>query len=112
MARQLTFTFMEKEYILEFNRKTTLETGVSIAELQGIADDPMLALKLIPTIWSKAFEMHHSDCPEETKEMIYEAFADKEELVGALTELYLYPLEALFGNAPKGKNLKWKKNWK
>lgn len=107
--KQITFTYEDKEYILEFNRDTAKEAGVPTKELQDLENEPMKALDLIPQIWCAAFEMHNPSCPQETRMAIYEAMEGKdEELVTALIGIYMHPLETLFA---KEGNVKWKKNW-
>lgn len=108
--KKITFTYNDKEYTLEFNRKTVKECGVSVQDLQDLEKDPMSALEIIPRIWCYAFKVHHDELSEDECMEIYDNMTGKDEkLVEALVGIYVHPLETLFA---KEGNVKWKKNWK
>lgn len=108
--KQLYFNFEDKDYILEFNRKSCEETDVKFSDLERMEKEPELALDIIPRIWSGAFLMHHPSCDEETKEKIYDVILGKDkDLPTSLIEMYADPLVTLFDSSEG--NLEWKKNW-
>ena len=110
MAKQITFTYKDKEYILEYNRETVQAAGVPVSEINALEAEPLKALDIVPAIWEHAFDMHHPSCPKETRQEIYEAIKGKDaDLQEALFTIYLNPLETLFD---KSGNVTWKKNWK
>lgn len=125
MAKQITFKYDNKEYILEFNRevfKKVEASGITMARLEGLENNPADALEVIPELWFRAFQMHHPSVTRELADEIYHSMANKggnaeqnlpdEEidfgLLGALIELYQEPVAILY--TEQG-NTKWSKSW-
>ena len=121
MAKQITFVVDDKEYILEFNRKTLKEAGekgVTIDRLMAIETNPIDAVEIIPLLWSSAFDMHHPSVKEEKRQELFKLLNNKrgsEEdendsgLFGALAELFAEPLNTLFEDEG---NVEWKASWR
>ena len=115
MGKQLTITDPNSEqvYTLEFNRKTALKAlraGFNPNDMEG---GELEAALMIPMLFHYAFEMHHEGIPEEETDAIYDMVPNKEDLIGALAELFADPINKLTED-PKGaksKNFKWKKTW-
>lgn len=112
MAKQLTYTYEDKEYILEFNRETVCEVanrGVTDAmiTMENSVYDAMAA---VPIIWECAFLMHHPSTSKELIQKMYEKMdkGEQGELMEALVELYYEPLNDTLNK--KG-NVKWSKSW-
>ena len=115
MGKQLTITdpISNQEYTLEFNRKSALRAmkeGFNPGKMEG---GELEAALMIPVLFNCAFDMHHGKMSEEETDAIYEMIANKEDLIGALSELFADPIDKLIED-PKGaksKNFKWKKTW-
>lgn len=105
MAKQLKFMYGEKDYTLEFTRKTVTEMEKKGFVASEVENKPMTTL---PALFEGAFLAHHRF---EKKEVINEIFAkmtNKEELIGKLAEMYNEPIVALI-EEPEGSegNLDW-----
>lgn len=121
MAKQITFTFDGKEYILEFSRKTVKDAqkkGLTYECLDSIDKNPLSLLDIVPLLWSCAFDMHHPSVSEEKRQEMYKQLTDKKGddedendsgLFGALAELFAEPLNTLFEEQG---NVEWKASWK
>lgn len=82
----------EREYTLEFNRKSIElmeRQGFRINELEGM---PMSG---IMQLVEGAFRMHHPTVSKEAIEAVYSRLQGKTEFIGALAELYAEPIKAL-----------------
>lgn len=86
----MIITIGDKEYTLEFSRKTAKMAEAGGFKREDVADKLMTR---IPELFYYAFKMHHSDIKRETTDKIL--FEDLE----GLTESELDKLVALF-NAP------------
>lgn len=92
MAKQLKFTFEDKEYVLEFTRRTVTELekkGFIAAEVEN---KPMSTL---PALFEGAFLAHHRFEKKENIDKIFAKLTNKEELIGKLAEMYNEPIMAL-----------------
>ena len=92
MAKQLKVRYKDKEYTLEFTRKTvaTMERNGFIAE-----DIDKKPATTIPVFFEGAFLAHH---PLERKEVIAEIFdkmTNRRELISALADMYNEPIRSL-----------------
>lgn len=116
MAKQITFSYKDKDYILEFNRDTVKKSqdmGLSIEKLEECDKNPFLALEVVPLLWRCAFLMHHPSVDKNLVEEMYKELANKEGdkdedgLIFSLMELYSEPLNTLLEQG----NVKWSKSW-
>lgn len=109
MSKQLRFTYQDKEYVLEFTRKT-----VEMMEKQGfIAEDartkPMTTL---PALFKGAFLANHRFVKDETIDAIYTKLPNKGELIGKLAEMYNEPIMTLMEEPEESEgNLIWTTSW-
>ena len=109
MSKQVRFTYDDKEYCLEFTRKS-----VETMERQGfVADDirtkPMLTL---PALFRGAFLANHSSVKRDKIDEIYNKMTNKGELIGKLAELYNEPILALVDEPEENEgNLDWTASW-
>lgn len=115
MSKQLTITDpnTEQTYTLEFNRKSVLRALNSGFEPTKMAEGDFESVLMIPVLFNCAFDMHHGRMSEEDTDAIYALIPNKEDLIGALAEMFADPINALTED-PKGaksKNFKWKKTW-
>lgn len=109
MAKQLKFTFEDKEYILEFTRRTVTEMerkGFVAAEVES---KPMSTL---PALFEGAFLAHHRFVKKDVIDNIFAHMTNKEDLIGKLAEMYNEPIMALVEEpeAAEG-NVSWTANW-
>lgn len=109
MAKQLKFTYKDKEYTLEFTRRSVTEMerkGFIAAEVE---QKPMTTL---PALFEGAFLAHHRF---EKKDVINEIFANmtnKEELIGKLAEMYNEPIMSLVEEPEESSgNVNWTASW-
>ena len=109
MAKQLTFTYEDEEYTLEFTRRTILEMERKGFIANDLADKPMTVL---PQLFEGAFLAHHKFLKKDTIKTIFENMTNKEDLILKLMEMYNEPLEALVAEPEKKKgNVDWTASW-
>lgn len=109
MAKQLKFTYNEKDYVLEFTRRTVTEMekkGFIAAEVEN---KPMSTL---PALFEGAFLAHHRFEKKETINAIFNRMTNKEELIGKLAEMYNEPIVALVEEPEESEgNVDWVASW-
>ncbi len=109
MSKQLDIKYRDKEYKLEFTRKS-----VEIMERQGfvasdVDDKPMTVL---PALFAGAFIANHRYINSKLIEEIYEHMRNKKELIGKLTEMYNEPINALLDEPEDEEgNAEWTASW-
>ena len=109
MAKQLRFTYQDKEYVLEYTRKSveTLEKKGFVAS--DIETKPMTVL---PALFAGAFLANHKYVKPEVIEEIYSKLTSKQELIGKLAEMYNEPIMALVDEPQESEgNLDWTASW-
>lgn len=109
MSKQLKFTYDEKEYTLEFTRRTVSEMekkGFIAAEVEN---KPMTTL---PALFEGAFLAHHRFEKKGVINAIFAKMTNKEELIGKLAEMYNEPIMALVEEPEESEgNLSWTASW-
>ena len=109
MAKQLKFEYNEKEYTLEFTRKTGTEMEKKGFIASQITDKPMSTL---PELFRGAFLAHHRFEKQEVIDEIFANLTNKEDLIGKLAEMYNEPIMALVDEPDKSpKNVNWTATW-
>ena len=109
MAKQHIFTFEDKEYTLEFNRRTVAEMEKKGFIASDITDKPMSTL---PALFAGAFLAHHRFVKPDVIEKIYSKLTKKEDLIGKLAEMYNEPIMALVEEPDEDKgNVNWTATW-
>ena len=105
MAKQLKFTYENKDYILEFTRRTVTEMEKRGFVAADIESKPMT---ILPMMFEGAFLAHHRFEKKEVINEIFKKLTNKEDLIGKLAEMYNEPLTALLEEpeASEG-NLNW-----
>ena len=109
MSKQLRFTYQDKEYVLEYTRKS-----VEIMERNGfvasdIKDKPMTTL---PALFAGAFLANHRFVKQEVIDAIYAKMTNKQELIGKLAEMYNEPIMTLIDEPEEAEgNLDWTASW-
>lgn len=109
MAKQLRFMYNEKEYTLEFTRRTVTQmekNGFIAAEVET---KPMSTL---PALFEGAFLAHHRFEKKEVIDAIFAKMTNKEELIGKLAEMYSEPIVTLVEEPEKSEgNVDWTATW-
>ena len=108
MAKQIHFTYDDKEYTLEFTRRTVKQMEDEGFVAKNIDDRPMT---LLPALFAGAFKAHHRFVRQEVIDQIYDAMPDKEALIGKLADMYNEPLISLMDEPDEGKHVDWMANW-
>jgi len=113
MAKQLTINdpVSGVTYTLEFTRKT-----IELMEKNGfvVADMERKPMTLLPALFAGAFLAHHRFVKRDVIDAIYAKLNHKDELIGALVEMYNEPLMALLDEPEQENdegNLSWKAGW-
>lgn len=113
MAKQLTINdpVSGVTYTLEFTRKT-----IELMEKNGfiVADMERKPMTLLPALFAGAFLAHHRMVKRDVIDTIYAKLNHKDELIGALVEMYNEPLMALLDEPEQENdegNLSWKAGW-
>lgn len=113
MAKQLTINdpVSGVTYTLEFTRKT-----IELMEKNGFvaADMERKPMTLLPALFAGAFLAHHRFIKRDVIDAIYAKLNHKDELIGALVEMYNEPLMALLDEPEQENdegNLSWKAGW-
>ena len=109
MSKQLRFTYQDKDYCLEYTRKS-----VEIMEKNGfrasdIDDKPMTTL---PALFAGAFLAHHRYIKQDVVDAIFSKMTNKGELIGKLAEMYNEPISTLIDEPDEDEgNLDWTASW-
>ena len=109
MSKQLTFTYQDKDYCLEYTRKSveTMEKQGFVAE--DITKKPMTVL---PALFAGAFLANHRFVKPEIINAIYSKMTNKSELIGKLSEMYNEPIMALVDEPEESEgNVDWMASW-
>ena len=109
MSKQLRFTYDDKEYCLEFTRKSVEQMEKQGFIASEIKDKPMTTL---PALFAGAFLANHRFVKKEIIDEIYSKLTNKDDLIGKLAEMYNEPIMALVDEpADDEGNLTWTANW-
>ena len=109
MSKQLRFTYQDKQYVLEYTRKS-----VEMMEKQGfvaseIKDKPMTTL---PALFAGAFLANHRFIKQEVVDEIFSKMTNKSDLIGKLAEMYNEPIMTLIDDPEEAEgNLDWTASW-
>ena len=109
MNKQLKFTYQEKDYCLEFTRRSveTMERNGFVAE--DIRVKPMTVL---PTLFAGAFLANHKFVKREVIDAIFSKMTNKQDLIGKLSEMYNEPIMALVDEPEESEgNVDWTASW-
>ena len=109
MSKQLVFNYEDKEYTLEFTRRTVAEMERKGFIASEITDKPMSTL---PALFAGAFLAHHRFVKSDVINAIFDKLTKKEELIGKLAEMYNEPIMALVEEPEEDKgNVNWTATW-
>ena len=109
MNKQLRFTYEDKEYVLEYTRKS-----VEIMERNGFvaSDINTKPATVLPALFAGAFLANHRFVKQDVIDKIYSKMTNKSELISKLAEMYNEPIMALVDepDASEG-NVDWTSSW-
>ena len=109
MSKQLSITYQDREYCLEYTRKS-----VEIMEKNGfvasdIAEKPMTTL---PALFAGAFLANHRFVKQDIIDAIFKSLPNKGDLIGKLAEMYNEPIMSLIDEPEESEgNAVWTANW-
>lgn len=109
MNKQLKFTYQDKDYCLEFTRKSveTMEKNGFIA-----SDIETKPVTILPALFAGAFLANHRFTKQEVIDEIYSKMTNKGELIGKLSEMYNEPIRALVDEPEESEgNVDWMASW-
>ena len=108
MAKQLTFTYNGKDYVLEFTRRTVTEMERRGFIASDVEDKPMSTL---PTLFAGAFLAHHRKEKKDVIDAIFKRMGNKEDLIGELADMYNEPIMTLLDEPEDVEgNISWTTN--
>jgi hypothetical protein len=109
MAKQIIFTYEDKEYTLEYTRRTIKQMEAEGFVANDIDNRPMT---LLPALFAGAFKAHHRFVKQEVIDKIYAAMPNKEDLIGKLAEMYNEPIMSLMDEPEDAAgNVEWVTSW-
>lgn len=110
MAKQIKFSYKDKEYTLEFTRKTVSQMEDEGFRVRTLDETPMTS---IPTLFAGAFKAHHRFEKRAVIDEIYASIPNKEDLLQKLAEMYNEPILTLMDEPDAGNegNVQWTTNW-
>ena len=105
MAKVIRFSFEDKEYVLEFTRRTVKEMENEGFIARNIDDRPMT---LLPALFAGAFKAHHRWVKQDVVDRIFAAMPNKESLIEKLAEMYNDPIASLMDEPEDSEgNVEW-----
>ena len=108
MAKQIKFTANDKQYTLEFTRKSVETMEKQGFSVQNIGDKPM---SVLPQLFAGAFLAHHKFEKREVIDGIFAKMKNREELFSTLVEMYNEPLLAIMAEPESDEgNVDWTVN--
>jgi len=109
MAKQIILEYEDREYTLEFTRKSVEKMEQQGFRINSLEDTPMTSL---PLLFAGAFLAHHPFAKKDVISKIFDQSPDKRELLGDLAEMFAEPYEALLDDSEdSGKKVRREKNW-
>jgi hypothetical protein len=109
MSKQLRFTYQDKEYVLEYTRRS-----VEAMEKKGFVASEIETkpVTVLPALFAGAFLANHRFVKQEIIDDIYSKMTNKQELIGKLAEMYNEPIMALVDEPEESEgNLDWTASW-
>ena len=109
MSKQLRFTYQDKDFCLEYTRKSveTMEKNGFVA-----SDIETKPVTVLPALFAGAFLANHRFVKQDVIDEIYSKMTNKQELIGKLAEMYNEPIMALVDEPEESEgNLDWTASW-
>ena len=111
MSKSITITdpTTSVKYTLEYSRRSA-----QMMEAQGFVADEVTKspMTMLPLLFQGAFLMHHRTLPTATIDELYTRITQKEQLIEALSEMYMDTYMSLVDDpeGPEEKNCTWAMN--
>ena len=109
MAKQLSVAYQDRQYCLEYTRKSVemMERNGFVAS--DIENKPMSTL---PALFAGAFLANHRYVKQDVIDAIFKTMPNKVELIGKLAEMYNEPIMSLIDEPEESEgNAVWTANW-
>ena len=109
MSKQLRFTDQDREYCLEYTRKS-----VELMEKNGFvaSDIQTKPMTTLPTLFAGAFLANHRFVKQDVIDEIFSKMTNKSDLIGKLAEMYNEPIMSLIDEPDEAEgNLDWTASW-
>ena len=109
MSKQLRFTYQDKDFCLEYTRKSveTMEKNGFVA-----SDIETKPVTVLPALFAGAFLANHRFVKQDVIDEIYSKMTNKQELIGKLAEMYNEPIMALVDEPEESEgHLDWTASW-
>ena len=104
MAKVINFTYKDKDYTLEYTRKTleNMEAdGINLTELDK------KPVTILPKLFEYAFFANHKRMSKELIEEMFGLLTDKNEMYNKLSEMAMETLNTLFEDSTEKNAIKW-----
>ena len=109
MSKQLRFTYQDKEYCLEYTRKSVEQMERKGFVASDITTKPMSTL---PALFAGAFIANHRYIKPEIVDEIFSKMKNKDNLIEKLAEMYNEPIMALVDEPDEAEgNVDWTPSW-
>ena len=109
MGKQLKFTYQDREYCLEFTRKSVEAMEKSGFVASDLNDKPMTVL---PALFAGAFLANHRFVKREVIDEIFSKMTNKSDLINKLSEMYNEPIITLVDEPEESEgNVNWTASW-
>lgn len=109
MGKQLSFTYKDNEYCLEYTRKSVEQMERKGFKVSDIMEKPVTTL---PTLFAGAFLAHHRNIKPDVIDEIFSKMKGKDNLIEKLAEMYNEPIMALIDEPEEAEgNLEWTASW-
>ena len=109
MAKQLRFTYQNKEYVLEYTRRS-----VEMMEKKGFvaSDIETKPVTVLPALFAGAFLANHRFIDSTVIDEIFSKMKNKDNLIEKLAEMYNEPIMALIEEPEEAEgNVDWTPSW-
>lgn len=105
MAKQIKFSHKDKDYTLEFTRKTVAEMEKKGFIASDLTEKPMTG---VSELFKGAFLAHHRYVKLDVIEDIFSKMRNKDELISKLGDMYSEPILSLINEPEEAEgNLSW-----
>lgn len=109
MAKTINVKYQDKEYVLEFTRKSIEKLENTGFKVSDIDSKPISTL---PRLFYGAFLAHHPYIKKDLTDEIFSNMPNKEDLLGKLAEMYSEPITALVEDPEVNEgNASWGASW-
>jgi hypothetical protein len=109
MSKQLRFTYQDKEYCLEYTRRSVEQMEKKGFVASEITTKPMSTL---PALFAGAFLANHRFVDTKLIDEIFSKMKNKDNLIEKLAEMYNEPIMALVDEPEEAEgNVDWTPSW-